>query len=359
MAGTIPTLARGTFTIDDGLKAKPVYFLTVNGQALVVKGEAPGMAMHQGTSQDDMAISIKWSSKFMKNVNNTLVNTKMLAPAEVTLFKEAVLAKFSKGTDQRDFVEKPRVAYQWVKMPMVRGLSDANYFKQGIGAKTIPGKVKNAIERFSEEPIWRALGKIIAVDVFDGNNDRFDPETGDLLNPGNVLFLEGGNTRLIGLDTYDPNNKWSNMNANAPDNVLQPLRVLNDGVLRLNYAKKCTLSLGEKLARALPPGTNEVMLRVHTPTEWVMHKYTPEQIKTMFKEFDKSLALGIEEGANGLKAYLQEKVRKYRLERSNPVPQVNTRTRSINPSLQRVLKEKPRDFPQGVWSRMVFLGWDV
>jgi hypothetical protein len=70
------------------------------------------------------------------------------------------------------------------------------------------------------------LGQIIAVDLFNGNNDRFDflggikadglPERFKVIrNLGNVLVACGANGRgePIGLDSYDPNNEFREMNT--------------------------------------------------------------------------------------------------------------------------------------------------
>jgi hypothetical protein len=69
--------------------------------------------------------------------------------------------------------------------------------------------------------MWYDLGRIVAVDLFIGNNDRFallgndtGRTRGTMSNPGNILFLHHMETAIVlGLDTWDQNNKLANLNT--------------------------------------------------------------------------------------------------------------------------------------------------
>src|SRR5581483_11597011 len=74
--------------------------------------------------------------------------------------------------------------------------------------------------------VWQELGKVVAVDIFNGNCDRFNIETGKWQNYGNVMFLNAGQTPVIGLDTFEA------------------LLILNKPARRKAFAGLCTKSVG-------------------------------------------------------------------------------------------------------------------
>ena len=60
------------------------------------------------------------------------------------------------------------------------------------------------------------LGRIVAVDLFLGNNDRFSPKASEprvMTNPSNVMFKKGkdGGYSIRGLDPVDPYTSWSKL----------------------------------------------------------------------------------------------------------------------------------------------------
>ncbi len=363
MAGTVPEITARALVIERGLEVKPIYFAKVGGVSIVIKGESTfGMTQ---LSDSDRGISIKWTSKLMKNVNNKLVNTKILTPAEVQIFKSAALQKFGMGTPQRKHVDGTAGNFKWVKMPLVGGLSDANFIGEGFGAKPVQSKVKKLIAKFTDETLWPPLGKILAVDIFNGNNDRFHTEDGDWVNFGNVMFLDGGDTSIIGLDTFDPNSDIANLNAaNAPGS-LQSLRKLTDPVQRNEYARKVTHSVGERLANfGLGKGIESVTIPLNTPDGMKAWTVTKAEVVTLYEGFSPLVAAGIERGANQLKTYLQNKVRQYRQQNGPPRPlPVLPGTHRVRGGLPLVRPNvgpaRPGGIPQGIWDRMVFLGWAV
>lgn len=360
MAGTIPTITPGSITIDRALSSKPIYFVKVGGVALVIKGEAPGMGQ---MNDSDRGISIQWTSKLMKNINNKLVNTKIMTQQEVGIFKAVGLLKFGMGTKEREYLENPRFAQNiWVKMPLVGGLSDGNFFNDEPFAKAIPSRVKQVIVKFLDEDMWPPLGKVLAVDIFNANNDRFDTQTGRWQNFGNVMFLEGGDTSIIGLDTFDPNSPEANLNSTPPQGMLEPLRALIDPVRMNAFARACTESVGDTLARqGLGPGCQKVTIALNGPEGKVTYTITAEELKKLYVGNARWLAAGIQKGSDQLKTYLQDKVRQYRQQAPRPLPPLpGQRPRGGAPLVRPVMGPvKPNNMPQGIWDRMVFLGWAV
>src|SRR5262249_6161501 len=154
---------------------------------LVVKGEVDTQLM----SSKDLEISISWASKLMKNVQNDQVNSKLMNQAEIDAFKDyAADAKFDKDSEEFRFLFGD-FRCKWVKMPYVNGLSDADFLTEReakSGDTTYMSRefdlqlFKQTIAKLSEDAVWRDLGKTVAVDVFNGNNDRFNLGTGQWSN---------------------------------------------------------------------------------------------------------------------------------------------------------------------------------
>ena len=318
MSGTVPTITAGSINGITGLTDRPVYFLRLNGSPtpnLVVKGDAASDA-HIDMTDEDAAVSIKWGSKLLKNVNNVLVNTKIMTPPEVALFKQAAMMAFSSASKQYLNVGPGGPAYCWVKMPHVPGLSDADFFKKydsGPGARVVPKDIKANILKFADDQVWTDLGKVVAVDIFNGNSDRFTIDDGYWQNKGNVMFLAGGTTSVIGLDTFDPNGR---MQANLNRGGGYPeLNTLIDVNRRNEYALACVTSVGAEMKRALLSakgmGTTSITIKSDGPDGPVVSTIQVASIGTMFVDYAPVFAAGIAAGAESLKAYLQAKVRQY------------------------------------------------
>lgn len=319
MAGTVPQITAGTINGVTGLTDRPVYFLRVNGSPtpnLVVKGDAASGA-HEEMTDQDAEVSIKWGSKLMKNVNNELVNTKLMTPAEVAVFKAAAVLAFPNGSKPYLNVAPGGPAYTWVKMPMVPGLSDAEFFKKnpnGPGGRYVAKDIKSNIVKFSDDAVWTDLGKVVAVDIFNGNSDRFDINDGAWVNKGNIMFLEGGLTRVIGLDTFDPHGgQKANLHTGAS---FPELRTLIDEGRRNEFALACATSVGAEMKRALlnsrtGDGNAYITVRADGPGEEAIRRIDLATMDQLFVPYAPAFAQGIAAGADQLRTYLQSKVRQY------------------------------------------------
>ncbi len=323
---TLPPITAGSITGINGLKDRPVYFLKLNNAPtpnLVVKGDAPGKT--DGAAAD-AAVSIKWGSKLMKNVNNASVNVKIMTPDEIAVFKAFATTQFPNTSTQ--FLALSETC-TWVKMPFVDGLSDADFLTEDKQGPVI-NLIKRNIQKFSDDAVWTDLGKVVAVDIFNGNNDRFDIFTGKWMNYGNVMFLAAGPTAVIGLDAFDPNSGESNLNTGPAHDALN---VLIDPGARQAFARACVTSVGATMKREL--GGNKKVAPYHSITVRV---YGTEAVsidiatmEQLFLAFAPSFAQGITTGAADLKRYLVAKVQQY--------------------------TQQNRALPQGVVDRLTWLNW--
>jgi hypothetical protein len=333
VANTVPMITPNSIAFTKCLTERPIFFATVNGVPIVIKGDAKGRG--PALTDSDAEMSIKWSSKLMKNVNNSQVNTKIMTPPEVLIFVQAALAKF--GPTNKNITPPGVNSYTWVKMPMVQGLSDADVWDDKGGVK-----LKKVIARLIDETVWLHLGKVLATDIFNGNNDRFDTDTGDWINKANLMFIDGGS--VIGLDTFDPNSAASNL---ALGSTFDPnvLRTLIDAGRQRTYANKVAASIGAGLSKAMrKEGATKISYTVDGgpggPVPWTC---TADELKTLFAPYAASLAAGLQKGSSDLQTYLQNKVHQYRNAKRTlpPAPPVGARPLPTPPPGARPLPPIP------------------
>ena len=377
---TVPMITPGSITGIEGLGTRPVYFVKLHGAAtanLVIKGEADAQTM----SSKELEISISWASKLMKNVQNSQVNSKLMNPAEIQVFKTAAAAKFGKDTREFDFVFGD-FRCKWVKMPFVNGLSDADFLSE-VEAKSGDYTYKTrefdmrlfkmTIIKLSEDAVWRDLGKTVAVDIFNGNNDRFNLVTGQWSNFGNIMFLTGGQTRVIGLDTFDTNSSGTTANLSRRGGVFPELRILIDAAKRRQFATACTKSVGETLRfRAVEDGrVHTIKLQVNGQTGQGTMELSCSILPKLFIPFAEPFEQGLAQGANDLRTYLQAKVAQYgaapagapafaaaaaphRFAGGHRAP---ARPAALTPGVRPATLAPTKTMPQGILDRMKFLGW--
>ena len=363
MAGTVLDITGNPSNITGMtcLEERPVFFLKLNGSLvinLVVKGEGNG----EDALPDHAETSIKWGAKLMKNVNNTQVNTKIMTAAEVIAFKTAGLAMIAATMLRpRANLATPGPPYTWTKMPYVDGVSGAEFWSDSRGKYDAAPARKNIL-KMSDDEFWSDLGKVVAVDIFNGNCDRFDVEnnSGAWVNKGNIMFIVGGQTKVIGLDTFDPNAVGLN-NLNAPLDFTNPqtrikfqhLLLLTDAGERLKFAKACVKSVGTNLAKAFTT-VNSFTMPIHGPDGNGFLKIEVAQMAKLFEDYVPTFEQGIAAGATQLKQNLQGKVRQYAPVRPPPRPGGH---RGYQPPPPVPLPGKT--IPQGILDRMAYLKWMV
>jgi hypothetical protein len=362
VAGTVLTITGNPNNITgmSCLENRPVFFLTLNGAAspnLVVKGEGDGITALAAHADE----SIKWGSKLMKGVNSQ-VNTKIMTPAEVTAFKQRGQQLISPLMLRPHLnLAIPGPPYTWTKMPFVAGVTTAEFYKEN---NTPDAKLAKAdIVKMSNTAFWVDLGKVVAVDIFNGNCDRFDINTGHWVNKGNIMFLAGGvgQTSVIGLDTFDPNAKAlhdltahvdfrNDINARRE---FQHLLILTDPGERRQFAIKCVESVGNELKRAFK-GTQYFTMKINGGPQPSLERFEVDKMNNLFKVYENDFDQGIIDGALLLKGRLQSKVRQYRPVAPAPFQ------RSGHGQTYRPLPPVPvpgKVIPQGILDRMAFLHW--
>ncbi len=362
MAGTVLDITGNPSNITGMtcLEERPVFFLKLNGSPvnnLVVKGEGNG----EDALPDHAETSIKWGAKLMKNVNNTQVNTKIMTAAEVIAFKTAGLAMIDAALLRpRLNLATPGPPYTWTKMPFVDGVTGAEFWSDSKGKYEATPAKKNIV-KMSNDEFWSDLGKVVAVDIFNGNCDRFDVENGDWVNKGNIMFMAAGPTKVIGLDTFDPNAGALN-NLSAPIDFtsmqtriqFQHLIFLTDAGERLKFAKACLKSVGLNLKKAFTT-VNSFSVPIHVPDGNGFLTIQVAQMETLFADYAPTFADGIAAGATQLKANLLGKVRQYKpvVPWQRPVP------RGANPGYQppQAIPVPGKTIPQGILDRIAYLKW--
>jgi len=232
--------------------------------------------------------------------------------------------------------------------------------------------LKETIRKLADRQAWIDLGKVVAVDIFNGNNDRFNAD-GEWVNRGNIMFLSTGPTRVIGLDTYDPTSGTRNLNQTG---TFPALRKLVDANERHQFAIACCGSVGQMLQNSLRTvkketsapttitvkftngpggmGTQDVQLQVA-----LMHE--------LFIPFHTEFEQGFKDGSDALKRYLQGKAAQYGYNPGRPgslppgvaPPRPRNGPGVIASAPLRPTNTAPQHkvMPPGVLDRMRFLGW--
>lgn len=371
---TVPTITPNAITGMSANEQRPVYFLHLEG------GAQPTMTVKGEQKKPDDEISIKWSSKLMKNVNDQQVNTKIMTADEVTIFKAAARRYLTGNPKKLLALQKFLVAEKenltWVKMPYLAGLSDADFWRsRGTGKSfeyyVLPNEVKNILKRFTETAVWNQLGKIIAVDLFNGNGDRFTSE-GHWQNQGNVMFQNqiAGGVKVVGLDTFDPNSNSSNLTIMTAHSQAE-LDILKNVPAMKTFAEKVIGSIENEVTRGLKKSgagsftvmSNGAAVRIDENSQGFLDGYVDD------------LVGGMIQGVNDLKIYLQTKKIQY-----NPpqhmagppnfqAPQAprpaGPPNRPQPPAYHAPMPNYPpppppgqqKVIPQGILDRMRYLGW--
>lgn len=341
MPGTVPMITPGSITRMTGLTDRPVFFLHLHGAPapnLVVKGEAPGAGV---------GVSVKWGSKLMKNVTDNRVNMKTMTIDETKIFRLIALATFNNPNDPdmrqpRYFVTSAFAQLTWVKMPIVENLSDAGEV-DAIAPRI--GRLKQIVVKFRNNAVWDALGKVVAVDIFNGNCDRFQvitdparPPLGSWTNKGNVMFVADPDEPLkaIGLDPFDPVSRRSDLRARGH---YDDLKILTDPERRNAFARLCVRAVGRELMNAFGKAGMATFVIPARPGQARGSRINTDDLPDLFADHMPSFAAGIAAGADDLKNYLQARVEKYRA----PSPTA--------------IGSHRKAIPQGILDRMAFLGW--
>lgn len=186
---------------------RPVFLLTAtDGSHVVIKQE---VQVHAPDPQN-----MKFALKVIKQVSPAAAG-KSLQNSEIDVLRgyvdmyEYIATVTMRPLNQDLAYLKTLLASggMWYKMDKAEGIVSI----EGAKAKAMAGDktdVRNIAAALSAPDGLEALGRIIAADLWNGNNDRFTYGGTDngyrvCQNPGNVLLATQGTLKPIGLDAYE------------------------------------------------------------------------------------------------------------------------------------------------------------
>lgn len=367
---SLPKITNGAITSMEAIAdGHPVYKVLMNGNYYVVKAETAGNA--------EASSDVKWASKIMKNVAadaNDITKIRILEESEIfeiaSSYATLLTADKDKFVLELTFDSANTVWYIMVFDQNVVTTSDSNL--NDVATKAQLFTVINS-GRF-----WEKLGKIVAVDLFTGNNDRFDFGSYTTYNATNIdqfwsnkgnIFITMSNIGTgtpVGLDFYFTSNAFG-LDQIADQHYLAIMRSDTEmkkvaGLIIDTIMKEFT---GHKL------GDNKA---AKTKVSNILSGHITTVGK--FKEF---LTKSIKEGLNEIKAYLVNKrnLKQMTWQQNKLIPQANP---GIRPALtiptipSHRPKANPTDvlpvqhntkvvdkntFPPNLEKRMRDLGWII
>lgn len=285
--------------------SRPAWLIETPSGNMVLKAEMNTRGAPRARLAADSA---RWGGELMARVSPE-AKPQMLTSGEIDTLK-TIPAVFCYDQKNCDYIRDISSCGMFIfyKMKYVDNLRDAEKMINS-------GKVDKLIGKLKEEETMVQLGRIIAVDMFNGNEDRFDKD-GRIVNMGNIIFQKDLATRSykpVGLDFFEAQGAHSSVYG-TPDATWSG-NTLRDHSTIVILARKIVNNLN-----ALNP--NGLQL----------------------KDYDLfNLNKGITEGANTLKTYLIRKT--------------NASQGRVMIGRQRGGAAGPRALPAGLTRKMEHLGW--
>jgi hypothetical protein len=254
----------------------PVYLIACDdGSHLVLKGD-------NTTSKKAGPLGLKHNLGAMRAVNPAGAG-KVLSPQEMAVLQDYVdkslavtrlLRCYGEADDVVNLRNHLSMGWTWFKMLKVEGLVGL----EGAIDALKHSKDKTGVRAFAASLNapggFERLGQIAAVDLYNGNTDRFTSKAGDgctnpltadhssfkaIGNLANVLIgLQDGKVAPIGLDSFDPNGRFGQVTLTVDQmEAANPLDDLWSGRLLAPNAgaqrKKFAQDLFDDLQAALGP----------------------------------------------------------------------------------------------------------
>ena len=330
---SIEVIYAGSITNMSDVPGHPVFMVTLGAAtapSLVVKGEQ----VAGDETEVDITLSARWAGKLMKHVNNPDAAVKPLSPPEMTEFRKFATAKFGANSEAcRNFNDR-RV---WVKMKYVPNLFDAEFTKKvpklGKPLQDVEivekKKLKKLVSLFLKNETWKQLGRVVAVDLFNTNLDRFkwtSAQQVSVANEGNILFAfaedgDAGRTVVLGLDAFHAGEaNQSGANLNQPLDRFPSARIGLD-ILRAHqsrqaFALSCTRAVAEQIRNRMQATKKNdyaktAFYNIELEDTHEVVQITIENVLDLYSEGVDPFATGLEEGMNELRDYLLRKKRDY------------------------------------------------
>jgi hypothetical protein len=290
---------------------RPVFLFTfTDNSKIVLKAEV-------ATDRKQEALK---SAVFIANLHSTLTSDLGVVAVSQTELQNLLgltETEFEGGfpraalTYLRDLIGAP--IFVWYTMSFITGLkslekqSEKNTDNDSM-AKV--GAYKLAMKMKSDPQMLPDLGKVVAVDLFSGNTDRFGPD-GGIVNPGNIVFRKELDKRYtpVGVDFFESGNSNARMYTPVSDTVNWPGKLLADRAKIGIFANAAIRNLNTMLSNAMSP------------------RQMPQEAVLGLEE-EKRFAFGIQAGAQELRTMFQR-------------------------------MQYSRGVPSGVAQRMELLGWTL
>jgi hypothetical protein len=306
---------------------RPVFLLTfTNNEKLVVKAEIKTGNQHANHS---IPLGASMMNQVSPQVEIEMLDDKEFRELGQLPHSPEIFRPLNNSEPTRAYLELytspeavPINAYY--KMKFVEKLQDIS--------KGTPALM---LLRLKKPPALFTFGKIVAIDLFIGNSDRFNA-MGELVNEDNLLFQQiDGNITPVGLDFFQAQGEAANLLVGPPENrpmgggkfnyVWGGENLLNENNMRF-FAERAIQSLNNYFA-------NQNLRR----------------IRTLFGQDEiLEFANGMREGVNELKRYLltrgglPEGV-KIRMDKLNWPYDANAQAQPTNPAPFRFKTAKPRN----------------
>jgi hypothetical protein len=189
----LPVITNGSITaMSPVVTAHPVYRLTMGGIDYVIKAETAG--------GNEASSDVKWASKIMHNVvdeKTDVTKVRLLAGSEIDIIA-TVYANFLVGASIVAFEKAMDNANNvWYMMHF-----QANLFNPSDNMDN--GMQDQLFAIVNHGTFWKKFGKIIAVDLFTGNNDRFDfGYYEEIYNGANADFWSNKGNIFVNISNID------------------------------------------------------------------------------------------------------------------------------------------------------------
>ena len=233
--GKIPKYFTG---IGDGMASRPVFLLTFHdGEKLVVKAEGNRQGFNNGAIE-----SLGAGGDIMGTISADAKSEPLDAGERLELLN---IAQEKRSLDHYYLLDLilammgPTPVFIWHKMEFIDRLKDLEKAVENNKGGKIIGKLM-------QDGAMETLGKILAADMFLGNEDRFN-RAGKIVNPGNIIFRKTANKLYvpIGLDFYEAMGECSNISKPLVQHQAWTGDVLKDKSTINIFGAACIRSLNE------------------------------------------------------------------------------------------------------------------
>jgi hypothetical protein len=189
----LPVITNGSITaMSPVVTNHPVYKITIGGIDYVIKAETAG--------GNDASSDVKWASKIMHNVVDDKTDTtkiRLLGSSEIDVI----------ATVYTNFLVGPSIVTFEMAMDNANNVWYMMHFQPSLfnPSDNMDDGMRNQLFAIvNHGTFWKKFGKIIAVDLFTGNNDRFDfGYYEEIYNGNNADFWSNKGNVFVNISNID------------------------------------------------------------------------------------------------------------------------------------------------------------